>query len=372
MLGVERSSVCHRRWFAAVTSDDYEHIKQNMEALNGVRSESGATALMKAASNNNMRLVELLLDSEATLQDKQGMTALMYAARNEALGALTLLIERESKMVDSSGYTALMHAVANNCIPSVELLVPYEAGLVRPHGWTALMDAASRGESDIVSLLLKYEAKQSNDFETTALMLAAMSGADRCVQLLIPLEARMRDNLGCCALVYAIKAEHVPSILLLLPEEHAVCDCDGNYPTNYVTGDNNIVFLVREYDWRRVKPSRAVFLQFVSTVYKLFLCQGKADSNEVEVMDSLLSFLVDDASHGGTTSDIAHRIDDVAEHLHLSAGVLCNVCEHERFEYVTLPCRHTLVCGACRAAGSICPICSAKPISYLALSWPGE
>lgn len=182
----------------------------------------------------------------------------------------------------------------------------------------------------------------------------------------------MRDNLGCCALVYAIKAEHAPSILLLLPEEHAVRDGEGKHPTDYVNRDSDIVFLVREYDWRRVKPSRATFLRFVSAAYMLLSRQGEADAGETEVMDSLLGFLVDDASQGGTTSDIARRIDDVAEHLHLSAGVLCGVCGHERFEYATLPCRHTLVCGACRAAGSACPACSAKPISYLALSWPGE
>lgn len=360
------------RWFTAVASGDYEYLRHNIRELGGIRNDSGGTALMKAADKNDTKAIELLLPSEATLQDHQGMTALMFAARSGALEALTLLVGKEGGMMDASGYTALMHAVTHGRVSTARALIPYEAGLVRPHGWTALMDAASRNASDIVSLLLEHEGGRSNEFGVTALMLAAMSGADRCIELLMPREVRMQDNLGCSALVYAIKVEHVPSILRLLPEEHAVCDSEGKYPTDYANCDSDIVFLIREYDWRRIKPSRAVFLRFVSAIYTLLSQQEKADLTEVEVVHSLLSFLVDDASLGWTTSDIANRIDEVVAHLHLSAGVLCSICKHERFEYVALPCRHAIVCGACRAAGFACPTCSAQPISYLTLAWPGE
>lgn len=181
----------------------------------------------------------------------------------------------------------------------------------------------------------------------------------------------MKDSLGCSALVYAIKAEHIPSILLLLPEEHAVRDSEGKFPTDYANCDSNIVFFIREYDWRRTKPSRAVFLRFVSASHALLSRQGAIPA-EAEVMDALLGFLAGDASLGGTTSDIVSGMSEIATHLYLPAGVLCGVCGRERFEYVALPCRHVTVCGSCRALGPSCPVCSEQPISYLGLMWPDE
>ena len=73
---------------------------------------------MIAAKLNYYDATKLLLQ-EAQIADASGKTALMYAAMNGNLGVLDLLIDEERKIVDEDGRTALMHAVTHSQVKCV-------------------------------------------------------------------------------------------------------------------------------------------------------------------------------------------------------------------------------------------------------------
>lgn len=84
------------------------------------RHKDEVTALMIAASANNVEAVKLLL-LEIGVQNQNGMTALMFAAMNNSAEAVKYLVA-EAGFKTSEGKTALMYAVHNNATECVEIL----------------------------------------------------------------------------------------------------------------------------------------------------------------------------------------------------------------------------------------------------------
>ena len=128
------------------------------------RGESGATALMLAATQPSPDAVRLLLAKGAgDGRDLTGMTALMYAAFG-TVDAARLLLDSGAEIDarDADGRTALFHAVRSGSVGTVALLLERGANVDArvQDGRTALMAAAaaSRAPADLVALLLKAGA----------------------------------------------------------------------------------------------------------------------------------------------------------------------------------------------------------------------
>ena len=80
------------------------------------------------------------------------MTALMRAAKNNAVNVIPLLIEKEMKMADNNGRTALVHAINNGCLEAV-LLLKAEKGILNDEGLSPLQIAEKKGNKEIVAAL---------------------------------------------------------------------------------------------------------------------------------------------------------------------------------------------------------------------------
>lgn len=89
-------------------------------SIGSERYKDEATALMIAASANNVELVKLLL-LEIGVQNQNGMSALMFAAMNNSVDAVKYLVA-EAGLKTTEGKTALMFAVHYNAPECVEIL----------------------------------------------------------------------------------------------------------------------------------------------------------------------------------------------------------------------------------------------------------
>jgi ankyrin repeat protein len=163
--------------------------------------------LMAASSQGNATQVEALLEINEALSfniiddtktDKHGMTALIKAARNNYLDVITLLLKAKANVdaADKSGDTALIKAVLNGHLEVVKLLLEGWANVdvADKHGWTPLMLAARNGRADMVELLLGVKANVVAVCEKdnrTALMWAARRGQPEVVELLLKANANI-------------------------------------------------------------------------------------------------------------------------------------------------------------------------------------
>lgn len=168
----------------------------------------GWSALMFAARDSNIPMVELLLPQEKRLQAYDGQTALMIGTQANSFSVVKLLIDAEAKMQDNLGKTALIIAAAKGYTKLVMYLADYEAGLQDTEGKTALMFAARNGHLQAVTLLMEKEARIKDSQGTTALMYAAAAGHMTVVQALVEKEGGLRDTDGKSAASYAAVCGH--------------------------------------------------------------------------------------------------------------------------------------------------------------------
>jgi ankyrin repeat protein len=183
------------------------------------RNSAGYTALMAAAKNGQVEIVNKLLERKANvdIQGNNGLTALMLAAENNQLSIVKALLAKKAdpNLQDNSGWSALMKAVYGGnteCVVAIAdrsrqevnrgLLVAAlmdhkdtakalldrgaEIDTRADDGRTPLMLAASKGFADLVSFFLHEGADRAltDSSGNTAAALASAKGSREIVSLL--------------------------------------------------------------------------------------------------------------------------------------------------------------------------------------------
>jgi ankyrin repeat protein len=183
------------------------------------RNSDGYTALIAAAKNGQIEIVNKLLERKANvdIQGYSGLTALMLAAENNRLSIVKTLLSTNAdpNLQDNNGWTALMKAVYRGnteCVLAIAdrsrqevnrgLLVAALTGHKETakalldrgaeidsraeDGRTPLMLAASKGNMDLVSFFLQQGADPSLTDKSgdTAASLASAKGSREVASLL--------------------------------------------------------------------------------------------------------------------------------------------------------------------------------------------
>ncbi|MBM3892834.1 hypothetical protein FJ365_00335 [Candidatus Dependentiae bacterium] len=177
------------------------------------------TALMRAASTGNVRLVEWLVDKGANTgmrHPDDGMTALMMAAKHGHKDTVIYLMRTSNTAIkDNEGKTAEDHAPAGS--ETKRVLVEY-----RENAPAAFFEAVARGRANIIMNLIDVVGVGINCVDPTtgktALMLAIEKGYCEIAMLLIGLGANknMQCALGNTALHYAVSAGQLALVKALL------------------------------------------------------------------------------------------------------------------------------------------------------------
>ncbi len=173
----------------------------------------------KYAREGDLQKVSLLLKAGCAPNAEQkhvGRTALMYAAENGHLPVVQLLLSAKADVNQ-----AVRKKVYRSGLP----LPGWESRTEHPYpGWTALMFAAQRSHTEIIRTLLAARADPNlqgvpdpsrGNNNTTALMLAAAGGKVEPVQLLLKAGANPNraDLMGNTALLTASNGEIVELLL---------------------------------------------------------------------------------------------------------------------------------------------------------------
>jgi len=146
-----------------VTLGQMDHLyKPLAQQVDRIRKK---TALMYACEEGHVHIVQILLDSQASLdvQDYAGWTALMLACYGGYTTIVSKLIDCKANVniEDSEGMTAFMIACKQGHVDIVELLLRQEVNVLTPctlkSQKTALMLACENGNCPIVRALLSHQ-----------------------------------------------------------------------------------------------------------------------------------------------------------------------------------------------------------------------
>jgi ankyrin repeat protein len=182
---------------AAASHNDVATAERLLQAGADVNAanEFGATALYAAAAHADPAMAERLLaaGADANAPLLSGETPLMEAARRGNLATVRALLARKANpnaQEGNGGQTALMWAVAEHQAAVVDELVPRGAdiGLRSKAGSTALTFAAQQGDADCIRILLAAGAKPNDAMGksglTPVIIASAMAHADAVTALL--------------------------------------------------------------------------------------------------------------------------------------------------------------------------------------------
>jgi ankyrin repeat protein len=144
----------------AVKFDDVKEV--NKQLANGMdpnlTDDQGMPLLVLAAREKSDKVAEALVANPKTnieIQDKAGENAMMLAALNGDIEMVQLLISKDAE-VNKKGWAPLHYAAANGHDDIVKLLLDHSAYVDAgsPNGTTPLMMAARGGHVSTVKLLL--------------------------------------------------------------------------------------------------------------------------------------------------------------------------------------------------------------------------
>jgi len=230
--------------------------------------KSAMSALMAAASNGSIPIVQQILEAGAVinLRNTDGVTALMHAAVLSHVDVVNHLLNAGADLhaTDNDGFDALVAAATGGSAAVSQLLLDkgLDVNVMAGSGGAPLSIAAKAGAADCVKVLLEAKAlvdaraqpseafsaeianlqAQSDEgmtepeidakrqridayFEagTTALMHAAALGHTEVVKLLVDAgaDASLTDPSGQTPLIYAANSGSVRSVVLLLESKTA-------------------------------------------------------------------------------------------------------------------------------------------------------
>ena len=205
----------------------------NLQCVCRAIYSGGHTALTLASQRGDIEAVQLLLDAGAALEAQSGDgTPLMVAVYHNQPAVLNLLLAKgadPNKARNDKGETALMHAAVSN-VETVKLLLAAGADVNAKGkaGGTALMWAAERDQTVIARMLLDAGADIESKTQRgrTALIVAAITGSVDTARLLIQRGARIdvldEDNRSAVAHASErLKGEDRARMLALLGQKES-------------------------------------------------------------------------------------------------------------------------------------------------------
>jgi len=203
-------------------------ITEGLNHRKDFRGYQGRTPLSWAAQEGRLRIVELLIQGRADLNetDSRGQTPLHQAVenRNEAVARLLLRYGADVNAQNKDGSTALIWASENGHTAVVRLLINNGADVNAQNKdrSTALLRALENGHEAVVRLLLNYGAdvNAQNKDGSTALLWASESGREAVVRLLIDhgadVNVKAQNKFGSTALLRASENGHKAVARLLI------------------------------------------------------------------------------------------------------------------------------------------------------------
>jgi len=212
----------------------------------GKEAAPNVKALLKAAADGDVRMVEKLLDSGTDVNADMGRT------------------------------TALMEAAARGRESVAEELLRRGANVdaATPQGWTPLMVACLKGQGKMARLLLNGGASVNarwshyGEYGGTALMAAALNGFANIIELLMERGALidMRDEKGATALSEAATGGHLNAVQFLMENGADLQDQIGAFLAACVHGHDRIAeyFVAHDVDINAAGPDGVTALMTAS------------------------------------------------------------------------------------------------------------
>lgn len=199
---------------------DVKRLLDSGADVNG-KVESCGTALDEAAKGGHSDVVKLLLDKGAIISTEGYWPTLKWAAGNRKWDVVKVLLDRGADLsVDAYfGPTALVKAAGDGNLGLIQTLLTKGVVLDAEHGCRALVGAAGEGHPEIVKFLLEkgVDINAENEDGRTALMSAAIRGQVEIVRLLLDrgADVNAKDHGDNTALIDAAWGGN-PAVLKLL------------------------------------------------------------------------------------------------------------------------------------------------------------
>ncbi|KAL4624039.1 kinase D-interacting substrate of 220 kDa-like isoform X3 [Arapaima gigas] len=229
--------------FSYVEDENLPAIRAHLDKFKEVdsRSDTGLTALMLAAEQGSVEIVQELIrrGANVNLDDVDGWTALISAAKEGHVEVVRELLANNANLEhrDMGGWSALMWAAYKGRVEVAHLLLEKGANpniTGQQYSVYPIIWAAGRGHADIVHLLLQHGGKVncSDKYGTTPLIWAARKGHFDCVMHLLENGADV-DQEGAnsmTALIVAVRGSYTEVVKELLKRNPNVNmkDKDGN------------------------------------------------------------------------------------------------------------------------------------------------
>jgi ankyrin repeat protein len=210
------------------------------------KDKTGQTAILLAAKNGNLAVMERLLQDKADINAAvrcSGRTAIQAAAGEGHLAVVERLLQRKANVnaaAYGNGRTALQAAAGGGHFAVVERLLQEKANVnaaaANENGRTALQAAAEGGHLEVVERLLQEKADvnaaAAYEHGRTALQAAAEGGHLAVVELLLQekadVNAAAAKHCGRTALQAAAEQGHLAVVKRLLQEKANVNAADDN------------------------------------------------------------------------------------------------------------------------------------------------
>jgi len=202
-------------------------LKQGVSPDSRSKDIAGRSALIVAAIAGHVKIIKMLLESGATVDDKdnKGLSALSWAVIRGHTEVVTALLNKGADINtrDKGGVSPVLYAIGVRKLSIVNLLVTNNADLEvlsYKNKMTPLLLAVENKDLESMKILIdngvKVNGKNQDNF--TPLMAAAEKGHFESVMMLLSVGSEIdeRDIKGLTALNYAADKQHFKTIKLLL------------------------------------------------------------------------------------------------------------------------------------------------------------